>query len=53
MYIDYYLLLRELFNERLSEVRENFQKDDLIREILGFLEDNSNRPLIHPKMDKF
>ena len=41
------------FNERLSEVRENFQKDNLIREILDFLEDNSNRPLIHPKMDKF
>ena len=41
------------FNERLSEVSDNYKKDDLIKDILVFLEDNSNRPLIHPRMDKF
>ena len=41
------------FNERLYEVSDNYKKDDLIKDILVFLEDNSNRPLIHPRMDKF
>jgi UDP-N-acetylglucosamine acyltransferase len=41
------------FNERLSEVSDNYKNDDLIKDILVFLEDNSNRPLIHPRMDKF
>ena len=41
------------FNERLSEVSDNYKKDVLINDILVFLEDNSNRPLIHPRMDKF
>lgn len=41
------------FHERLTEVIENYKNDKLIKEILEFLENNSNRPLVHPKMDKF
>lgn len=40
------------FSERLLEVRELYKENILIREILTFLTKNSNRPLIHPKMDK-
>ena len=41
------------FNERLSEVKENYKDDNLVKEILLFLKVNSNRPLVQPKMDKF
>ena len=41
------------FNERLSEVKETYSENLLIKEILSFLTKNSNRPLVHPKMDKF
>ena len=41
------------FNERLSEVKEFYSNNFLIKEILSFLLNNSNRPLVHPKMDKF
>ena len=41
------------FNERLTEVKESYSKNLLIKEILSFLSNNSNRPLVHPKTDKF
>ena len=41
------------FNERLSEVKESYSNNLLIKEILSFLSNSSNRPLVHPKMDKF
>ena len=41
------------FNERLFEVKEAYNDNLLIKEILIFLSNDSNRPLIHPKMDKF
>ena len=41
------------FNERLSEVKESYSNNLLIKEILSFLSNNANRPLVHPKMDKF
>ena len=41
------------FNERLFEVKEAYNDNLLIKEILTFLSNDSNRPLIHPKMDKF
>ncbi len=41
------------FNERLSEVKESYNDNILIMEILNFLSNNSNRPLVHPKTDKF
>ena len=41
------------FNERLFEVKEAYNDNLLIKEILTFLSNDSSRPLIHPKMDKF
>jgi UDP-N-acetylglucosamine acyltransferase len=41
------------FNERLSEVKETYSSNLLIKEILIFLSNNSNRSLVHPKTDKF
>ena len=41
------------FNERLLEVKEAYSNDLHIKDILSFLSNNSNRPLVHPKMDKF
>ncbi|MDC3072289.1 acyl-ACP--UDP-N-acetylglucosamine O-acyltransferase [bacterium] len=41
------------FNERLSEVKEIYDNNVLIKEILDFLSNNSSRPLVQPKMDKF
>ena len=41
------------FNERLSEVKESYSNNLLIKDILNFLANNSNRPLVHPKTDKF
>jgi len=41
------------FNERLAEVKETYSKNLLIKEILSFLSKSSNRPLVHPKLDKF
>mgnify|MGYP001205749482 FL=1 len=41
------------FNERLFEVKESYNDNLLINEILTFLSNDSNRPLIHPKMGKF
>ena len=40
------------FNERLTEVKETYKDNELVREILIFLRENLNRPLVHPKMDK-
>ena len=40
------------FNERLSEVNEIYNNNFIVKEILDFLSENSNRPLVHPKMDK-
>ena len=40
------------FNERLSEVSETYNKNVLVKEILSFLKENLNRPLVHPKMGK-
>ena len=40
------------FNERLLEVNETYSKNELVREILSFLKENLNRPLVHPKMGK-
>ena len=40
------------FNERLTEVRETYKENELVKEILFFLKENLNRPLVHPKMDK-
>ena len=40
------------FNERLLEVSETYSKNELVREILNFLKENLNRPLVHPKMGK-
>ena len=40
------------FNERLSEVNETYNDNSFVKEILVFLSENSNRPLVHPKMDK-
>jgi UDP-N-acetylglucosamine acyltransferase len=41
------------FNERLSEVKDSYSNNLLIKEILSFLSNNSNRPLVHPKTAKF
>ena len=41
------------FNERLSEVNDTYRDNSFVKEILVFLSENSNRPLVHPKMDKF
>ena len=40
------------FNERLLEVNEAFSDNQLVKEILSFLKENQNRPLVHPKMGK-
>ena len=40
------------FNERLLEVSETYNKNELVKEILSFLKKNLNRPLVHPKMGK-
>ena len=40
------------FNERLLEVSETYNKNVLVKEILSFLKENLNRPLVHPKMGK-
>ena len=41
------------FVERLSEVKEMYNDNSLIKEILKFLSNNSNRPLVQPRMDRF
>ena len=41
------------FLERLSEVKDLYKNNYLIKEILDFLENNSNRPLVQPRMDRF
>jgi len=41
------------FNERLCEVKDSYSNNLLIKEILSFLSNNSNRPLVHPKTAKF
>jgi len=53
MFIAYCLRLKEHSNERLAEVKETYSKNLLIKEILSFLSKSSNRPLVHPKLDKF
>ena len=40
------------FNERLLEVSETYNKNALVKEILSFLKENLNRPLVHPKLGK-
>jgi len=40
------------FNERFIEVSETYSKNELVNEILIFLKENLNRPLVHPKMGK-
>ena len=40
------------FNERLAEVNDTYSKNVFVKEILDFLSENSNRSLVHPKMDK-
>ena len=40
------------FNERLMEVSETHNKNELVKEILNFLKENVNHPLVHPKMGK-
>ena len=40
------------FNERLLEVSETYSKNELVNEILNFLKENINRPLVQPKMGK-
>ena len=40
------------FNERLLEVSETYSKNEIVKEILSFLKENLNRPLVHPKMGK-
>ena len=40
------------FNERLLEVSETFSDNKLVKEILIFLKENLNRPIVHPKMGK-
>ncbi len=40
------------FNERFLEVSETFSENELVKEILDFLKENLNRPLVHPKMGK-
>ena len=40
------------FNERLLEVSETYNKNALVKEILSFLKENLNRPLVHPKSGK-
>ena len=47
------MFIEGTFNERLSEVKESYNDNILIMEILNFLSNNSNRPLVHPKTDKF
>ena len=39
------------FNERLNEVKEVYGKDLLVKEILKFLNTNSNRSIVQPKME--
>ena len=41
------------FLERLSEVKDLYRDNDLINEILLFLEHDSNRSLVQPRMDRF
>ncbi|MDA9171185.1 acyl-ACP--UDP-N-acetylglucosamine O-acyltransferase [Alphaproteobacteria bacterium] len=41
------------FVERLSEVKDLYRGNDLINEILLFLEHDSNRSLVQPRMDRF
>ena len=41
------------FVERLSEVKDLYRDNDLINEILLFLEHDSNRSLVQPRMDRF
>ena len=41
------------FLERLSEVKEIYIENLLIKEILDFLSNNTNRPLVQPRMDRF
>ena len=41
------------FLERLSEVKELYKENLLIKEILEFLSNNSTRPLVQPRMDRF
>ena len=40
------------FHERLLEVNETYSGNQLVQEILIFLKENLNRPLVHPKMGK-
>ncbi len=39
------------FNERVKEVKEVYGKNQLVCEILDFLKKNSNRSIVHPKME--
>ena len=39
------------FNERIVEVKEVYGSDPMVCEILNFLKNNSNRPIVHPKME--
>ena len=41
------------FVERLSEVKEAYKENLIIKDILEFLSNNSNRPLVQPRMDRF
>ena len=41
------------FLERFSEVKEAYKENLLIKEILDFLSNNSTRPLVQPRMDRF
>ena len=39
------------FSERIVEVKEVYGKNPLVCEILDFLKNNSNRSIVHPKME--
>ena len=39
------------FNERLKEVKESYGDNKLVAEILIFLGKNSNRSIVHPKVE--
>ena len=41
------------FLERLSEVKDLYRENLIIKDILNFLSNNSNRPLVQPRMDRF
>ena len=41
------------FLERLFEVKEAYKENLIIKDILEFLSNNSNRPLVQPRMDRF